>query len=67
MNRQWLARLDGGEEHVEADDLELGASGELAFSEFASPSESASSTPRSTPRSVAAGIRSPPVPYTAGP
>ena len=67
MNRQWLARLDGGEEHVEADDLELPASRELAFSGFASPSESASPTPRSTPHPVAAGIRSPPVPYAAGP
>lgn len=63
MNRQWLARLGGGEEHVEAGDLELPASRELAFSELASPSEGASPTPRNTPHSVSAGIRS----YAAAP
>ena len=38
--RQWLVELDGGEEHVEADDVEITASGVLIFYRLASRIES---------------------------
>jgi hypothetical protein len=33
--RQWLVEFDGGEEHIEADDVEITASGVLVFYRFA--------------------------------
>ena len=39
MKRRWLVQLDGGEEHVEADEVEITASGVLAFYLCASPME----------------------------
>lgn len=35
MKKQWLVRYDGGEEHVEADEVEITASGVLIFYRFA--------------------------------
>jgi hypothetical protein len=37
--RQWLVEFDGGEEHVEADDVEITASGVLVFYRFAARTE----------------------------
>jgi hypothetical protein len=34
--KQWLVEFDGGTEHIEADDVEITASGGLAFYRFAS-------------------------------
>ncbi len=39
MKRQWLVRTDGREEHVEADEVEITASGVLMFYRFASRME----------------------------
>ena len=39
MKRRWQVVLDGSEEHVEADEVEITASGALAFYQFASPVE----------------------------
>lgn len=39
MNRQWLVRLDTGEEHVEADEVEVAASGALVFYRLAARTE----------------------------
>lgn len=38
--RQWLVELDGGQEQVEADDVEITASGVLVFYRVASRMES---------------------------
>ncbi len=38
--RQWLVEVDGGEERVEADDVEITASGVLVFYRVASRMES---------------------------
>jgi len=37
--RQWLVEFDGGKEHIEADDVEITASGVLVFYRFASRTE----------------------------
>ncbi len=37
--RKWLVEFDGGKEHVEADDVEITASGVLAFYRSASRQE----------------------------
>ena len=37
--RQWLVEFDEGEEHVEADDVEITASGVLVFYRFVSRME----------------------------
>ena len=37
--KQWLVEFDGGEEHIEADDVEITASGVLVFYKFASRME----------------------------
>jgi hypothetical protein len=37
--RQWLIEFDGGNEHVEADEVEITASGVLVFYRFASRME----------------------------
>jgi hypothetical protein len=34
--KQWLIEFDGGEEHIEADEVEITASGVLVFYRFAS-------------------------------
>jgi hypothetical protein len=39
MKRQWLVQLDAGEERIEADDVEVTASGVLAFYQYAAPME----------------------------
>ncbi len=38
--RQWLVEFDGGKEHIEADEVEITASGVLVFYKFASRIES---------------------------
>ena len=38
--KKWLVEFDGGEEHIEADDVEITASGVLIFYRFASRKES---------------------------
>jgi hypothetical protein len=40
MKRQWLVRLDVGEERIEADEVEVTASGVLVFYRLASRRES---------------------------
>ena len=40
MKRQWLVRPDTGEEHVEADEVEITASGALVFYRLAARTES---------------------------
>lgn len=40
MESQWLVQLEAGEEHVEADEVEIMASGVLAFYRFQSRRES---------------------------
>jgi hypothetical protein len=37
--RRWLVEFDGGDEHVEADDVEITASGVLVFYRVASRQE----------------------------
>jgi len=39
MKRQWLVRLEGGDERVEADEVEIAPSGTLVFYRFASRQE----------------------------
>jgi len=39
MKRRWLVRSDSGEEHVEADEVEVTASGALLFHRYASRRE----------------------------
>jgi hypothetical protein len=39
MKRQWLVHLEAGEEHIEADEVEITASGVLAFYRFQSRQE----------------------------
>ena len=40
MKRQWLVRLDTGEEHVQADEVEITAFGALVFYRLAARTES---------------------------
>lgn len=40
MKRQWLVRLDTGDEHVEADEVEITGSGALVFYRLAARTES---------------------------
>ena len=40
MKRQWLVQLEGGEERVEADEVEITASGALVFYMLAARTES---------------------------
>jgi hypothetical protein len=37
--KQWLVELEGSEEHIEADDVEVTVSGVLVFYRFASRTE----------------------------
>ena len=37
MKKRWLVQTDGGQEHVEADAVEITASGVLAFYQFGRP------------------------------
>ena len=39
MKKQWLVLFEGGEEHVEADEVEITASGVLVFYRFAARME----------------------------
>ena len=39
MKKQWLVLFEGGEEHVEADEVEITASGVLVFYRYASRME----------------------------
>jgi hypothetical protein len=39
MKRKWLVEYQGREEHIEADDVEITASGALVFYRFASRME----------------------------
>jgi hypothetical protein len=40
MKRRWLVEVHGGEEHVEADEVEITPSGALVFYRFASRMDS---------------------------
>jgi len=37
MKKRWLVQTDGGQEHVEADEVEITPSGVLAFYQFGRP------------------------------
>jgi hypothetical protein len=39
MKRQWRVDLDGSEERIEADEVEITSSGVLAFYQYAGPME----------------------------
>lgn len=39
MKRRWLVQMDGSEERIEADEVEITASGVLSFYQYASPME----------------------------
>jgi hypothetical protein len=40
MKRRWLVQLETGEEHIEADEVEITASGALVFYRLAARTES---------------------------